>query len=740
VVAVACVAALAASALAACGHTDRVDLAAQLPEARVWHETTRIDFGTPAARPHLLLGWGRDETWGDISIVWGVGRRSQLEFYVSTPRPIILTLQCAPFPASGGPPQRIEFAVNGTRLGEFELLPDLRVYRVPIAAPALRSGVNTLELRYAYARRASTLDPTAADPRLLAVAWSLLTLDGLADGPAPRATIGVEGSTLTLPSGSEVDFFVDVPEGAILRFDGVASLGGGAASPLLVSLERDGQPARQLTVGVHAAAAPWQQSLDGSGPVRLRLRASGAADAGTGVVLTAPHLLLPRRPAPRCPASARPPASPATPVIVYLIDTLRADRLGCYGYDRPTSPHLDAFAADAVRFTTAVAQASWTRPAVASLMTGLTPPRHGAMGGHSMLPTVPTLAAELAARGYDTAGFITNSVVAATYGFDQGFATYELLPEEEIPRPPGLPPWGVRHQSAAVLNDTAMRWLDQRRDARPPFLYLHASEPHAPYLPPPPFRAAFAPDAELTLGLQALLTDVVQGRRVLSADERRQVMALYDGEVAAVDDAFGGLMAELRARGLYDSALIIVIADHGEGFGEHGYYTHANSLYAELLHVPLLIKFPRQWRRGTVVTAPAQQIDILPTIVDTLGLDAPADIDGTSLLPALDCPDAPRPPAFSKVGEPSSFESLVAGRYKVIRSAAPEHGHGWLELYDVVADPQDRHDLAAQQPARAGALAAGLAAFRDAPAAAPARTVVPDGALQERMRALGYGQ
>lgn len=729
---------LCAAALAACARSDRIDLAAQLPVAQAWHETTLVDFGTPAARQHLLLGWGRDETWEDgRTMLWALGTRSLLEFYVAAPRSLILTLQCGPFPDPDAPPQTIDFAVNGTPQGRLELLRDQRVYRFPLAAEALRSGVNTLELRYGYARRPRSLSPGSDDGRALSVAWSWMRFDGLADGAAPTAAAGPAGGSLTLPSGSQVDFFVDLPDGATFHVDAVRPLAAADASDLVVAVERDGAVARQVTVGVRATPAPWEESIDAGGPARLRLRATGAAGAGGGVVLDAPRLDVPRGQAPPCRAP-RPPATATTPVILYVIDTLRADHLGCYGYDRPTSPHLDAFAADAVRFAYAVAQSSWTRPSMASIMTGLTPPRHNAIGGHGVLAPMPTLASVLAARGYDTAGFITNSVITAEYGLNQGFATYTLLPEEPIPPALGGRPPQVMHQPATVLHDTALRWVDDRQSSRPLFLYLHASDPHNPYLPPSPFREALAGDADLELGLPHVLDGVVKGTRRLTAEERQQMIALYDADIASVDDAFGGLVAALRARGLYDDALIVVVADHGEGFGEHDYYSHANSLYGELLHVPLLIKFPHQWRAGTVIGATAQQVDILPTILDALGADPPAALDGTSLLPALDCPDAPRPPAYSTLGKPSSIASLLVGRHKLIYSIVAERPEPRIALYDIAADPGEARDLADVQPVRAGTLFARLPAFRNAVPVGAERTLVPDGALEERMRALGY--
>jgi arylsulfatase A-like enzyme len=207
-----------------------------------------------------------------------------------------------------------------------------------------------------------------------------------------------------------------------------------------------------------------------------------------------------------------------------------------------------------------------------------------------------------------------------------------------------------------------------------------------------------------------------------------------------MDDGFGALVADLRRRGIYDRALIVVTADHGEGFGSHDYYEHVRSLYAELIHVPLLVKFPQQWHAGTVVAAAARQVDILPTVLDALGAAPPPDIDGTSLLPALSCPDAPAPPAYSAVGGleiTPQIESLIVGRHKLIHSTRTERARPRLELYDLAADPDEQHDLAPTQPVLAGYLFSRLAPYHAASSAGPAQTVKPDAAIAERMRALG---
>lgn len=732
-----------ALALAACGRDERLELTAQMPLATLWRETASIDLGTAAARPHLLLGWDIDENWHGTSMVWAQDERSLLSFYVATPRPLTLRMRGGPLVGPDVPQQTVDVAVNGTAIGQWQLAAGQHDYALPIPASALRPRENVLELRYAYARRPSNLQRGSTDTRRLAVAWDWLTFDGLDERPAPavQAAAGADAPALTLPVGTEVGFFFDLPDGATLQFDAVTPLPTGAngAAALEVLAERDGQAPTVLTVAAASPPAAWQTTLPGGGPTRIGLRAVGAADAA-GVAVVAPRLLVRRRAAAACDA-ARPPAADAVPVLLYVVDTLRADHLGSYGYGRPTSPHLDAFAADAVRFANGVAQSSWTRPSVASIMTGLNPPRHGATGLHSVLPPLPTLAGLLAEAGYDTAGRITNSLLDAHFGFAQGFASYQTLSEIPIAAELGARPNDFIQQTAADVLAAARPWLDSRDAGRPPFLYLHVTDPHNPYLPPSPFREALAADADLQLGLPLVLQDIVAGRLPVADAARRQLIDLYDADIASMDDGFGALVAELRARGLYDRALIVVTADHGEAFGSHGYYEHMRSLYAEMVHVPLLVKFPQQWRAGSVVSAPARQVDILPTVLDVLGIDPPAGLDGSSLLPALSCPDAPRPPAYVAVGGSDlnpKIDALVAGRHKLIHTTRSERAHPRLELYDLVDDPGEQRDLAPAQPVLAGYLFSRLPEYRDAPAAGAAVTVTPDAALEERMRALGY--
>ena len=424
-----------------------------------------------------------------------------------------------------------------------------------------------------------------------------------------------------------------------------------------------------------------------------------------------------------------------------MIDTLRADHLGVYGYDRPTSPNLDRFAEESTVFLDAQAQTSWTRTAVLSLFTGLLPQVHGVnQRDQALAPEVETLAELLSASGYETLGFYTNGNVDAAFGLDQGFDHYQYLRESRERQ--------SFHLLADTLNSWAFRWLDDRppRDEREPFLlYLHATDPHAPYTPPGEFYERFASGVDPALGLIDQVHDISAGRREAPPGTAEAWRDLYDGEIAFVDHHFGRFVERLRDLGLYDSSVIIVLSDHGEEFGEHGGWEHGKTLYGEQLRVPLLIKLPDGAGAGRRVDARANQIDVLPTLLDLLRIAGPV-VDGRSLLPeilGLASPDDEPPPSFAylRLGERHARSVIERGFKRIVDDTAtrPALAH---QLFDVASDPLETQDLTGQNPLAEGFLEQRLQWLeldlerRNRGAEASEATL--DDALRERLEALGY--
>jgi arylsulfatase A-like enzyme len=425
-----------------------------------------------------------------------------------------------------------------------------------------------------------------------------------------------------------------------------------------------------------------------------------------------------------------PPAAPLPANLLLLtLDTTRADRLGCYGYARPTTPRLDALARDGVAYTWALSTSSWTLPAHATLLTGRFEPSHGARydpsGPLSLLDAVSgprdwsgyrvrplgqdevTLAEVMRRAGYATAAVVAGPWLERAFGLDQGFDYYD---DDRIDTANG--------RRAEDVTATALRWLERPRDG-PFFVFLNYYDPHGPYSAPEPFGHAFlAPDARLTEG-------------VPSGEELR---ARYDAEVLYMDHHLGRVLDGLRQRGLYDRTLVVVTADHGELLGEHGLIGHGQHLYQEELRVPLIVKAPRGEAGGTTDGSPVQLVDVMPIVLDRLGLPIPPGVQG-GRPPRVGHPIVAEvdPPAFnSPEGE---WRALFDGRLKLVWN-----GRGRHQLFDLRTDPGETTNLAGRDPERVRKLGSLLARYRDAlPPPGRVGAVRPlDAETLRALRSLGY--
>jgi arylsulfatase A-like enzyme len=425
---------------------------------------------------------------------------------------------------------------------------------------------------------------------------------------------------------------------------------------------------------------------------------------------------------------SRPAARP--PIVLVSIDTLRPDHLGCYGYPRPTSPNIDAFRKDAVLFRSAFAHAPSTLPSHASMLTSLLPPHHGASIANDL--AVPheilTLAEVLHERRYVTASFNGGLQLDPVYGLDQGFDVYESV------KPRGA--------SAGSLVDPADRFSHTverarafvERQAGPGFfLFLHTYEVHHPYSPDPgdlaPFRGDYRgplPDL-ITVDL---LRQINSGMRRVDDRDRQHIVDTYDAEIRSMDRAFGALVGFLKARKLYDAALVVLTSDHGEEFNEHGRMGwHSHTLYDELLRVPLLIKLPGGRLAGATIESTARHTDLAPTVLHALGIPVPAAFCGRDLFAPGPAP-AGADDVWSAldVKEPSEAWSLRTPEWKLVEN----------RLYDLRHDPGEHTDVASAHSDVARRLAARRQALVDARKRASRRPAEADDELRERLRSLGY--
>lgn len=540
-----------------------------------------------------------------------------------------------------------------------------------------------------------------------------------------------EGDSIMLPFGENVSFAIDQIRPSRLRLQAKPWVEPGAAAlaPEAMTLHcrvmRQGQPDWEqdastasetvldlppdldhFAITVQARLPQGETAMPGQAGVQLSAVLEGAASGDEPA--------RPPEPSSPKPAESTRLASQAANVVLIVIDTLRADRLSTYGYKHPTSPHLDALARDGVVFERVTAQAPWTKPTVASIMTGLEPSQHRAVDFSDHLESSLTTMAESAKEaGYQTVAVVANPLVSARFGFDQGFDKFVSLPVSA---------------TAPRVNGRGLELLRKLDPKRPFLLYLQPIDPHLPYNPPSPFleRAlswhglkkggGLLPDRFPNTGrtgfniLSAnLLGHYMRGSSPeLPKSTRQAVEALYDGEVAVSDDAVGLVVAHLKEAGLYDNSLIIVTADHGEEVIDRGRIGHMHTLFQELLHVPLVIKFPGSRRAGTRETGLYQQVDLLPTVLAVLGKPAAEPLDGVAY-PELD----PKRSAFFQVsagrdaveaGQAVSDylelgSGLVDGRWKVFHHDSSvcldREPRG---LYDLQTDPGERHNLVLERP------------------------------------------
>jgi choline-sulfatase len=394
-------------------------------------------------------------------------------------------------------------------------------------------------------------------------------------------------------------------------------------------------------------------------------------------------------------------------LVVVTLDTTRADRIGAYGARDVETPAIDGLAREGALFEQAVSVAPLTLPAHSSIFTGKFPPEHGVRdnGGFFLGPEQVTLAEVLKAKGYRTGGFVAAYVLDHKWGIAQGFDTY--FDDFDLSGKRVVSIASIQRPGNEVV-DKALPWIDQAAGGRF-FAWIHLYDPHTPYAPPEPFASRYAGHP-------------------------------YNGEVAFADSQVARIVERLKALGVYERTVIAVIGDHGESLGDHGETTHGFFIYNSVTHVPFVIRSPFSLTQGRRVGDPVREVDLMPTVLDLLGLAAPAKMSGVSLAPlmtgvkkelGLD--------AYSEAMYPlhhygwSDLRALRAGRYKVIDAPRPE-------LYDIDRDPGETRNLFEERRAVGDTMLAELRrqeqAFDKTTAAMPAEDVDPE--ARARLAALGY--
>lgn len=399
-------------------------------------------------------------------------------------------------------------------------------------------------------------------------------------------------------------------------------------------------------------------------------------------------------------------------VIFILVDALRADRLGCYGCSHGNSPTIDALATEGVLFERAVAAAPWTQPSIASLFSGVYPTAHGVLGYkeayESVVDKTPavtvfsddfeTLAESMKRGGYTTAAFVANPFVVREFGFAQGFDHFDASFASNL-------------TNGDVVNKAVLDWLDTRTDKKPLFLYLHYMDVHGPYDAAPKFLDPLLDEIEQK-GVSELLTpeavkkldylwqpptgptDLARHNKL--SHYREYWEARYEAGIRRFDYYFAQLESELKSRGIWNDAMIVLTADHGEALYEHGYWDHGFSVYDTDLHVPLILRRPGVLPAGKRIPDIVRLIDVQNTLCDQFGITPPANTQGRALSPL-----------FTKGGKWDPVSAYAEG-VKIGPEQRAMYAAGWklllhtdtdkMELYHFVRDPGEQTDLATKYP------------------------------------------
>jgi choline-sulfatase len=555
-------------------------------------------------------------------------------------------------------------------------------YDVSVPAAILKLGDNRVRLTFKAAaslpggkRSAAALKLVALGPSALGPVKgepSIAVVRDVAAGGARRRALVPGGGA------SRVSFYVQLPEAATLALGYAAGASPGAS--VLVRVAVDGQRPRTLHEG--RATAAWTDVALPLGAASNQAARIDLVARGGDVAWSDPRVVVKAPAPPAVPAHAR-----FDHIYVWMVDTLRADKVHAFNpKTRVQTPNYDAFAADATRFAWAQVPGTWSLPSHASLLTGVYPTVHKAVAHEAKLSKdVPFVAEDMKRAGYRTGMFSSNGYVSAKWGFDRGWDINRNFIRENLPN------------GAPYLWKTAKAWiLPNIKADRRDFVYLATVEPHVAYNPQKEFLVKYwdkpyvGPIKPALTGAQ--LGSIKVGKLKINDNDKAYLEALHDAKITQSDAAFATFIADLKAAGVYDSSVVIVVSDHGDQFYEHGSVGHGDTVYQELTHVPLIVRAPGLLPKGHVVAADVEITDVYATLLALAGIKANPVVEGTSLVPLV----------FDEVGAGPraalTVDGQVARGLKEQRYRLVHYGPGRVELYDEYEDRREQKNVAAERP------------------------------------------
>ncbi len=698
-----------------------------------------VDFGTPARHKYTLGDWrsgfsGSYEE-GETTYSYMTGRTARIQFTVLEGEEA--EGGSIAFRMKGFGPHQVRVSLNDKSLGFVDLSADRFSHAVVPFEAGVRPGLNEIKLQ-SNARGKAPGGRVA----VLAVDYVRVILGEAEGGPAASAfdavryrseTDGAEEIGLT--AGESVTYYLPIPEGARLVGQALTRDDSGRGGQVSITVTGDGSK-KPLSRTFDFARQGKALEVDLSEVDGEAAAITFAATQGE-VLLKELGLYIPPPPVQKAAGDLG-----AKNLVLVLIDTLRADKLDIYNPEtRVRTPYLSRLSKEAMTFEKALAPENWTKPSIATLLTGLYPTTHDTKDDRAKLPsTVTTIQEHLKSLGFVTAGFVANGYVSDKFGFRRGFDTWTNYVRE-----------GKRNRAQFVIEDAAS-WLQKKTDDKPFFLYVHTIDPHVPYIPPNKYLKMYdvGPyNGPVKGSATAKLAEQIKTHRVKLDDrDKMRFEALYDGEISYHDDQLVHLQEKLADTGLLEDTLLIVTSDHGEEFFEHGMVGHGHSLYEELIHVPLLIRLPGSDARtpgdGPTTAAEVSLADVFPTACELLGIECPGEVEGESLVTLLKGERAPFPSAeFSEFM--GGQRAARMGRYKLILRGDR------MTLFDLKRDPRETADASDLNPialtAMRDVLGAHLGRFSHSPSPKgkkgekplhKAKKAVIDPETEKQLKALGY--
>ena len=702
-------------------------------EADLIWDTGYISAKTPDFRSALLHGFRIGGTKQEKTII-ARGPRSILVFRCFTLEDKTIRFQLKP---AGAVQRMLTVQINNQPVAKQKILAGAHSYTVTAPANILRQGINYLAF----------LSPTDLE-------FDFVAIENKNGSGNPEyiqqsaQPVTANTTTITAAAPSSARFYLRVPPNASLFVTyGIATKESpaGASARFVIAAEPDGGKRSEISSEVltnrwfRSSKSTRTISLEafGNRPVRLSFEAQQRTDQPrpriywSAIRISLPEAIPEQKAVGADYLKAGYKSSVYPNVIIYLVDAMRADHLQPYGYSLPITPSLKTFAKDAVVFEDTYSQVSWTRPSITTIMTGLYPSTHLVQDRLDMLPDfLPTLPQQLKLHGYQNIAFITQPNISKQFGFSRDFVHYEELfkrnkdGKEQFPTQSDL----LVEKAIEYLKDASLKQT---------FVYIHAVDTHGPLAPQRRFLPAQS-QCDFTN------PEINYAQKFQRADQNDPCrVAIYDAAVQQSDFYFGQFLDFLKQKNAYDNSLIIFTADHGESLLEHGKWGHGENLYQADIRVPLIVKFPDQKQAGKRVAGVARHIDVMPTVLEYLGLKKPDGIQGDSLLSLIDHDE--NRVVFSELSvDKFKKRCIVLDHCKLIETPHPVFG-ALYELYDTKADPLETLDLKAKRPVLFGYLKAMLHQWERLQAAKAVKLRKPgiavlDKETEESLKALGYLQ